>query len=173
MPTFPFLTLLVSGGHTLLLLATSSTSFRILATTQDQSIGRVFDKVSRMLTLPWSALGPGAALEEFCLPITGEEADDDSNVSLPLMPRPLPRTLAFSFSGIHSTVERFVTSAGGVSSLDTSTRRALARGFQRAAVGHLEEKLALALRWCVGEGIDVRHVVVSGGVASNTYLRER
>ena len=173
MPTFPFLTLLVSGGHTLLLLATSSTSFRILATTQDQSIGRVFDKVSRMLALSWSALGPGAALEEFCLPITGEEADDDGNVSLPLMPQPLPRTLAFSFSGIHSTVERYVTSAGGVSALDTSTRRALARAFQRAAVGHLEEKLALALRWCVGEGIAVRHIVVSGGVASNTYLRER
>src|ERR1700691_3946715 len=53
-PQFPFLTLLVSGGHTLLLLAISLTSYRILATTVDESVGRAFDKVSRRLKIPWA-----------------------------------------------------------------------------------------------------------------------
>src|ERR1700692_3524527 len=62
-PQFPFLTLLISGGHTLLLLANSLTSFQILATTADTSIGRAFDKAARALGLSWGTRGPGAALE--------------------------------------------------------------------------------------------------------------
>ncbi|KAG1863731.1 hypothetical protein F4604DRAFT_1040059 [Suillus subluteus] len=52
LPQFPFLTLLISGGHTLLLLASSLTSFQILATTADGSIGRAFDKAARALGCP-------------------------------------------------------------------------------------------------------------------------
>ncbi|KAI0296507.1 Gcp-like domain-containing protein [Multifurca ochricompacta] len=165
-PTFPFLTLLVSGGHTLLLLATSITQFRILATTPDESIGRVFDKVSRMLALPWSVKGPGASLEEFVAASTVQE-----DLAL-LMPRTMPGILRFSFTGLHSAVERFVTARGGTEALDMSTRHALANAFQKAAVGQLEEKVALALAWCEKQGIGVKHLVVSGGVASNLYLRE-
>jgi N6-L-threonylcarbamoyladenine synthase len=168
-PAFPFLTLLVSGGHTLLLLATSLTNFRILATTPDQSIGRVFDKVSRMLALPWTALGPGAALEELCL----SGPPEDRPADIPALPGAMPGKLIFSFTGLHSAVERFVTARGGITALDDSTKRALAREFQRAAVGQLEEKLRLALFWCTMHGVEIRHVVVSGGVASNMYLRER
>lgn len=54
-PEFPFLTLLVSGGHTLLLLARSESHFRILATAQDESIGMSFDKVARDLKVRHSA----------------------------------------------------------------------------------------------------------------------
>ncbi|THH17878.1 hypothetical protein EW146_g3030 [Bondarzewia mesenterica] len=155
LPSFPFLTLLVSGGHTLLLLATSLTSFRILATTPDESIGRVFDKVSRMLTLPWSSLGPGAALEEFCLPVADEPTHGpDTDELVPPLPIAMPGTLAFSFSGLHSSVERFMTSHGGSEALDVGTKRALARAFQRAAVGQLEDKVALALKWCARKGFD-------------------
>ncbi|KAG5650193.1 hypothetical protein H0H81_000352 [Sphagnurus paluster] len=167
-PKFPFLTLLVSGGHTLLLLATSLTSFRILATTPDESIGRAFDKVSRMLGLPWTALGPGAALEAFCL--TEPEADLPE---LPPFPRPLRGQLGFSYSSLHSYVERYITAKEGLDNVDLPTRLALARGFQNAAVAQLEEKLLLAFKWCSENNIHVHDVVVSGGVASNTYLRER
>ena len=55
----------------MLVLATSITSFRILATTVDTSIGRAFDRVSALLQLKWTKRGPGHALEQFCL--TGEE----------------------------------------------------------------------------------------------------
>jgi len=165
-PKFPFLALLVSGGHTLLL-AISVTHFRVLATTPDESIGRVFDKVSRLLALPWSAKGPGASLEEFVAasPVEVSQA--------PSMPRAMPGVLSFSFTGLHSAVERFVTGQGGVELLDIPTKRALANAFQSAAVNQLEEKLTLALRWCQDRGHGVKDLVVSGGVASNSYLRNR
>jgi len=166
-PKFPFLTLLVSGGHTLLLLATSVTKFCVLATTPDESIGRVFDKISRLLALPWSAKGPGSALEEF---VAASPVDE---TLAPLMPRTMPGVLAFSFSGLHSAVERFVTARGGAEALDIENRRALANAFQKAAVDQLEEKVAHALRWCRERGFGVEHLVVSGGVASNLYLRSR
>ncbi|KZP34245.1 peptidase M22, glycoprotease [Athelia psychrophila] len=167
LPQFPFLTLLVSGGHTLLLLATSVTRFRILATTNDESIGRSIDKVSRMLGLAWSGIGPGAALERFCA----------SEYDLPLpnldpLPRPMPGQLAFSFSGIHSAVERLVT-ARGDRSMDLPTKLALARGFQSAAIDHVQDKVLLALKWCTQHNVEVRHLVMSGGVASNMLLRQR
>ncbi|GBE81360.1 glycoprotease [Sparassis latifolia] len=169
LPEYPFLTLLVSGGHTLLLLATTPTTFHTLATALDESIGRAFDKVSRMLKLQWSALGPGAALEQFCLETP--DPDADAGEAIPDIPRPMPGRLAFSYTGLHSTVERYLHSRGGT--VGAPTRLALARAFQEAAVGQLEDKLALGLEQCRRQGVDIRHVVVSGGVASNAFLRER
>ena len=57
--------------------------------------------------------------------------------------------------------------------IDIPTKRALARAFQTAAVGQLEEKLLLALKWCETKNITVQEIVVSGGVASNKFLCER
>jgi N6-L-threonylcarbamoyladenine synthase len=139
----------------------------VLATTPDESIGRVFDKVSRLLALPWSAKGPGASLEEF---VAASPVEDHL---APPMPRTMPGILGFSFAGLHSAVERFVTARGGAAVLDTATKRALAGGFQTAAISQLEEKVALALKWCRDQGYGVKHLVVSGGVASNSYLRNR
>lgn len=66
-----------------------------------------------------------------------------------------------------------MSSHNGVQNLDTQTKLALARAFQTAAVAQLEEKLTLGLKWCAQKGVQVRHVVVSGGVASNNFLRTR
>ncbi|KZT04628.1 glycoprotease [Laetiporus sulphureus 93-53] len=170
LPQYPFLTLLVSGGHTLLLLATSPRTFRTLATALDESVGRAFDKIARMLALPRSQLGLGAALEQFVLagpPTGGEVVDPD----IPRIPLPMHGRLSFSYTGLHSTVERFLFSRNGV--INESTRYALAESFQKAAVGQLEEKLLLGLQLCQRRGINIRDVVVSGGVASNLYLRKR
>lgn len=169
LPQYPFLTLLISGGHTLLLLARSPTSFETLATSNDESIGQSFDSVSRLLRLPWSSLGPGDALEKFCL------SSPELHGTLPPLSPPFPHAVAgrleFSYSSFHSHVERYLAMRGGV--LDDVEKLALARGFQHAAVAHLEEKLLLGLQWCQDNSIQVGHLVVSGGVASNTYLRER
>ncbi|KAI0666713.1 glycoprotease [Trametes maxima] len=172
-PEFPFLTILVSGGHTLLLLATSPTAFRILATTLDESIGNAFDKAARMLGIPFGGTAPGAALERFCASkdLDGESNSGGEEVPEIHMPRPMPGRLAFSYTGLHSTVERFLDARRG--ELDARTRLGLARSFQRAAVAQLEAKLVLGMRLCVREGVRVRSLVVSGGVASNRYLRER
>lgn len=166
-PKYPFLTLLISGGHTLLLLATSSQSFQIIATTRDESIGRTFDKVSKLLGLKWTSLGPGDALEQFCA-----EPQVD-HPSIPPFPRPLLGQLAYSFSAFHSHVTNFMNEHGGHENVDVLTRRALARAFQSAAVGHLEEKLILGLDLCKKKGIYIQDIVVSGGVASNQFLRDR
>jgi len=120
-----------------------------------------------MLEIPWGELGPGAALEHFCL-------NRDHN-QLPEIIPPLPRgqsgKLAFSYSGLHSGVERYITARGG--DLDVPTKLALARAFQTAAVSQLEEKVILALHWCQKNGVVIRDIVVSGGVASNKFLRQR
>ena len=165
-PSYPFLTLLVSGGHTLLLLAISPTAFRILATTADEAIGNAFDKVAKLLQIPYEGTAAGAALERFCA-IAGEGEVVDE---IP-MPRTMRGRLAFSYTSLHSAVERFVHARQG--ELDERTKLVLARSFQKAAVGQLEEKVVLAMRKCAQEGIAVQSLVVSGGVASNAYLRER
>ena len=196
-PTFPFLTLLVSGGHTLLLYASSRTKFRQLATTADESVGRAFDKVSRDLGLSWEGRGPGAALEKFCEGVSGNDADMGDNFPpLPPFPVPFPKKLAFSYSGLHSAVDRYLLAAQQVLSLPADAasiarpgtnlphhiRLGLARAFQTAAVKQLEEKVVLALKWCkeretqpsASDSVGmVKHVVVSGGVASNMFLRKR
>ncbi|KAF9077562.1 glycoprotease [Rhodocollybia butyracea] len=168
-PRFPYLTLLVSGGHTQIVLANSINSFRIMATTLDESIGRCIDKVSRLLQIEWAGLSPGAALEKFCL------EPEDGLVPDAFLPFPviMPRKFTFSFSGLHSYVDILLERSGGIEKLTRANRLAVARAFQQAAVEQLEEKLALALRECERQDIKVGHLVVSGGVASNMFLRER
>ncbi|KAH9924445.1 Gcp-like domain-containing protein [Fomitopsis serialis] len=131
LPTYPFLSLLISGGHTLLLLANSPRDFKILATATDEAIGRTIDKVARALQIPWAS-GPEEGYE------------------LPLYVTPMPGRLQFAFAAF--------------------TPYAVASAFQRAVLRHLEDKLDLALRHCSRERIPIRHLVVSGGVASNIYL---
>ncbi|KAF8894934.1 Gcp-like domain-containing protein [Gymnopilus junonius] len=167
-PQFPFLSLLISGGHTLLLLAKSVRSFEILATTRDESIGRSFDKVSKLLELKWTSLGPGDALEKFCA-----EEDEDDCPTVPPFPRPLIGQPAFSFSAFHSHVNLLLNELETKANFDQPMKKAIARAFQSAAVGHLEEKVILGLELCKQKGIFVQDVVVSGGVASNQYLRHR
>ncbi|KAI0700901.1 glycoprotease [Cytidiella melzeri] len=170
LPQFPFLTLLVTGKHTLLLLARSTTSFQTLATTNDESVGHAFDKVAKLLELQWKDVGPGAALEAFCKTPLDEEVQEKD---VPQMPDPLRGRLSFSYSGLHGTVEKFIRLQGGINSLSIPTRVALARSFQSGAIRQLEKKLRLGLEWCRQRDIRIRHVVVSGGVACNSLLRSR
>ncbi|GAA6059523.1 hypothetical protein JCM10212_006021 [Sporobolomyces blumeae] len=188
-PTFPFLTLLLSGGHTLLLLATSPTSFRILATTHDESIGASFDKAARDLEIPWE-LGkgsPGAALERFAFPPpdSASRADPDDSTtaseaerieafeqSLPEFKVPFPRQLAFSYAGLRSALTRILTSTPP-SELSLSEKRLVANRFMLGAIRQVEEKVKVGIESLRDEGIEVKGLVVSGGVASNLVLRER
>ncbi|KAI0036864.1 glycoprotease [Vararia minispora EC-137] len=164
-PTYPFLTLLVSGGHTLLLLAYSPKNFRVLATTLDSAVGRVYDKVARMLGIPWGPLGPGAALEAFCAPMPPPDITFTSGSKM-------RRRMAFSYAGLQSAVQRYIEEPDR-EAMDDEQRKAIAQAFQRTAVAQLEDKVTLGIRMCQQMDVSVRHVVVSGGVASNEYLRER
>lgn len=156
----------MSGGHTLLLLAESQSKFKILVNTVDQAIGRVIDKVSAQIEIPWTSLGPGDALEKYC---QGVSEADRVHLGGPI----LPGRREFSFSGLHSQVERYISSHGGIQSFEDAHRRALAYSFQHDAFAQLESKVHLALEYCERKSISVNHLVVSGGVASNQYLRQR
>ncbi|EMD37784.1 hypothetical protein CERSUDRAFT_114444 [Gelatoporia subvermispora B] len=171
-PEFPFLSLLVSGGHSLLLVAFSPTNFRILATTLDQSIGTAFDHVSKMLDIPWIAAGPGASLEQFAKTAVDEAGSDDIPFD-DIFVTPMKNRLAFSFSATESQTTTFIAKKGGLQNIDTKTRVLLARAFQRGAARQLEHKLTMALKRCRKDGVNIRHLVVSGGVASNSVIRER
>ncbi|CAK9785316.1 peptidase M22, glycoprotease [Cutaneotrichosporon oleaginosum] len=174
-PQFPFLTLLVSGGHTQLVLAESMDKYRIAMTTTDNAVGDVFDKVARLLRLPPSPTGGlGPVLEEYAArpPLPPYDA-------APLrLPPPLAGrnkdVLAFSFSGLLSATERLakkeVGDGEGEGEVSEAVQRAVSRAFQAAAVKHLADKVRLAID---SLGIPVKGLVVSGGVGSNKYLREQ
>ncbi|GJN88721.1 hypothetical protein Rhopal_001687-T1 [Rhodotorula paludigena] len=174
-PEFPFLTLLLSGGHTLLLLARSLSSFEILATTTDESIGASIDKVARDLDIPW-ALGsgsPGAALEAFAFP---HGASSPTAAGLPPDPHftlPYPRDLAFSYAGLRSALTRVLRDEP-TSEMRPERKEQVARAFMRAAFAQIEGKVERAIKVLKEKGEDeVKGLVVSGGVASNLVLRER
>ncbi|KAK0218398.1 Gcp-like domain-containing protein [Armillaria nabsnona] len=146
-PTFPFLSLLISGGHTLLLLANSVDSFRVLTTTRDESIGRTFDKVTRELGLGWA----GPSLEKFC----NQDIENKTPQDFTPFSNAMPGEMGFSYLGYYSQVERFVHRRGSVENVAPEEKVAVARAFQVAAVDHLESKLMLGIKQCFRDNIPI------------------
>ena len=153
-PDFPFLALLVSGGHTQLVDVQGLGQYRILGGTLDDAAGEAFDKTAKMLGLPYPG---GAALARLA---------ESGHAGRFVFPRPmLDRPgLEFSFSGLKTAA--LVALRGRV--LDDELRADVARGFQEAVVDTLAEKSRRALR-ATGH----RRLVVAGGVGANRKLRER
>jgi N6-L-threonylcarbamoyladenine synthase len=153
-PEFPFLALLVSGGHTQLVDVAGLGQYRIVGETLDDAAGEAFDKTAKLLGLPYPG---GAALAT--LAETGRAGAFE--FPRPMLDRP---GLDFSFSGLKTAA--LVALRGR--ELDASTRADVARGFQEAVVDTLAEKCRRALR-ATGQ----RRLVVAGGVGANRRLRER
>jgi N6-L-threonylcarbamoyladenine synthase len=153
-PDFPFLALLVSGGHTQLVDVAGVGDYRILGQTLDDAAGEAFDKTAKMLGLPYPG---GAALAHLA------ESGRSGRFSFPrpMLDRP---GLDFSFSGLKTAA--LVALRGRV--VDEEIRADVARGFQEAVVDTLAEKARRAL---VAGGH--RRLVVAGGVGANRRLRER
>jgi N6-L-threonylcarbamoyladenine synthase len=154
-PEFPFLALLVSGGHTLLIAVRQLGEYDILGTTLDDAAGEAFDKTAKLLGLGY----PGGPL----LAALAEEGDDTAYA----FPRPMLNkpTLDFSFSGLKTAVMlevRKVEASGNIE----SCRADIAASFQRAAVDTLVGK---ALKAAKAEGLE--RIVVAGGVGANRLLR--
>ena len=195
---FPFATLLVSGGHTLLARSCAPTRHRVLADTIDIALGDMLDKAARAL-LPAAALeaaGPvvvyGRLLEQFCFPGGGGDAEwayhaprtrarlDEAARRRALwgdwaLPVPLAhvRPDAFSFAGLGSALQRVLDARGA--GMGADERRALGREFMMTAFEHVASRVVAALRSeeCDGAagGGTGGALVVSGGVASNGFLR--
>ncbi|KAG9323386.1 hypothetical protein KVV02_002536 [Mortierella alpina] len=177
-PQFPFLTLLVSGGHTLLLVAHSVDRYTTLATTVDDSIGEAFDKTARQLDIPWlpgRAGGPGASLEEFAKSSQNPLRYLDQ-LPIPMSLRTNKRLMKFSFAGLKSAVTRIVDqekASSPTGEMDEEKRKDLAAGFQHCAVTHLCQKVEQGLVDCHEQGMQISSLVISGGVGRNATLRSK
>jgi len=158
---FPYLLLLVSGGHSQLLVVEGVGRYRRLGTTIDDAVGEAFDKVAKLLDLGYPG---GPALER--------AARAGNAVRFPL-PRPLIGRAGcdFSFSGLKTAVRQLAES------LDTLTgedKADIAASFQYAVADVLADRCANAMT-LANEIIppDHRRLVVAGGVAANLVLRDR
>ena len=153
-PPSPSVALIVSGGHTDLVLINGHGDYRLLGRTRDDAVGEGFDKVARMLGLGF----PGGP------PVEQAATHSHDPVSFP---RPRIRdSRDFSFSGLKSAVLRAVEERGGTDRLSTGQVHDLAAGFQQAAI----EVLATRLR-DAAKDYGAKAVILSGGVAANGALR--
>jgi N6-L-threonylcarbamoyladenine synthase len=153
-PAFPFLALLVSGGHTQLVDVGGLGQYRILGETLDDAAGEAFDKTAKLLGLPYPGGAALAALAE-----SGRSGE--FVFPRPMLDRP---GLDFSFSGLKTAA--LVALRGR--DLGGGTRADVARGFEEAVVETLAEKCRRALRQTGHQ-----RLVIAGGVGANRRLRDR
>lgn len=154
---FPFLLLLISGGHSQFLEVTGVGQYRLLGSTIDDAVGEAFDKVARLFGLSYPG---GPALEKLALTGNGKRFD---------LPRPLKGRSGcdLSFSGLKTAVRLTAEKRTPLSSQDKAD---LAASFQEAVADCLEERGKSAIQMLQEP---VQHFVVAGGVASNESLRSR
>lgn len=149
----------------------SPREFQILGNTRDEPIGRAYDKVARRIGIPWGERGLGASLEEYVRKGPPEGYDASGGHEIPYFVTPMLGTFQLAFANYHSATEQFMTARNG--EIDEHTRYAVASAFQTAIAKQLEYKIRKTLEHCKSKRIPIRHIVASGGVASNLFLRER
>ncbi len=154
--TFPLLSLLISGGHTELVLVKNWMEYEKIGETVDDAVGEAFDKVARILGLPYPG---GPQISTYA-----ERGKENEKIKLP---RPMIKTddFNFSFSGLKTAVLYLVRDLGELSLQD---RYDIAREFQTAVGDVFVYKLKKAIKQ-----YNVYKLLVGGGVAANTYLRDR
>ena len=151
-PEFPFVALLVSGGHTMLVEVAEPGSYRLLGETLDDAAGEAFDKTARLLGLSYPG-GPEVAR-------LAEQGDPERfDFPRPMTDRP---GLDFSFSGLKTHTRLLIEREAD----DETTRADIAAGFERAVVETLAIKCKRALK-----STRLERLVVAGGVSANRRLR--
>ena len=154
-PKFPFVALLVSGGHSQLMRVTGVGEYQLLGETLDDASGEAFDKTAKLLGLPYPG-GPALAeLAEYGRP------------DIVKLPRPMLHSgdLDFSFSGLKTAV---LTKVREIGEPDEQQRADIARGFQDAIVEVLVKKSMRAVKES-----GLKQLVVAGGVGANRELRSQ
>ncbi|KAE9325948.1 hypothetical protein PF008_g16765 [Phytophthora fragariae] len=166
-PEFPFVVLLVSGGHCCLVLAKGLGDYELLGNTLDDSIGEAYDKVARMLDIT-AAGGKGVHGGKLIEDMAARGNDGAFPFTEPMKHR---KDCDFSYSGIKTAMLREVKKLG---ELDEKTKEDLCASFQRKAVDQLITRTRRACQWGRDRmGDRISSLVVCGGVASNQYLRSR
>lgn len=165
-PEFPLLAMVISGGHTQILYMPKHDKFEIIGTTRDDAIGECFDKVAKILGLPYPG-GPSIA-----------KAAEQGNPDKYKLPHPKIDGLDFSFSGLKTAVLRAVQKELNLpishpshdlkNHLKKQQVADFAASFQKTAIDILLEKLSEAKQLYP----DVKSIVVAGGVSANQELRK-
>ncbi|HWP82775.1 MAG TPA: tRNA (adenosine(37)-N6)-threonylcarbamoyltransferase complex transferase subunit TsaD [Bacteroidota bacterium] len=163
-PSFPFINLTVSGGHTQLLLVRRPFEYELLGQTKDDAVGEAFDKVAKMLGLGY----PGG-------PIIDQMAKK-GNPKFVDFPRPYldDQSFQFSFSGLKTSVLYYLRRVGfkagenSAKNLSPNFVADVCASFQAAVVDVLVQKL----QWAA-ERFRIKQIAVAGGVAANSELRRR
>ena len=150
---FPALNLIVSGGHTQLVLMTGHGKFKIIGETQDDAAGEAFDKVARMMNLGF----PGG-------PIVSRLAEK-GNLKKFTLPRPMlnQKNYNFSFSGLKTAVLYLLKD---LEQIDEKTKADICASFQQAVIDVLVKKTIKAAK-----EHKVKSILLSGGVSANKLLR--
>ncbi len=161
--TFPMISLLVSGGHTEIVLIKDFQKYSLIGQTRDDAAGEAFDKVARMLELPYPG-GPEisrlASTSRSRNPVTGEIK----------LPRPMIHSgdFDFSFSGLKTAVLYMIRDMGGIEKISEDTRAEIAREFEDAVCDVLIKKTLSAAK-----KYKTKHIFVGGGVSANKELSKR
>ena len=157
--TYPFISLLVSGGHTLIVKVSSSDKYKVIGQTKDDAVGEAFDKTAKLLKLGYPG---GPEIERRALLSEGKHHFS--------FPRPMidSKDLNFSFSGLKTSVLYKVNDLSKKEDLTDDMVNDIAFEFQNAAIDCLVKK---ALKACKIERS--QSLVLSGGVAANKYLRNQ
>jgi len=156
---FPLLSLLISGGHTELVLSKEWGQYELIGQTRDDAVGEAFDKVARLLDLPY----PGG-------PEISKLATEAREKNLPRtiqLPRPMIDTddYDFSFSGLKTAVRRLVESQ---QPLSETMKMEIAREFEDTAADVLIAKTMRAI-----EEYGAEAILIGGGVSANDHIRNR
>ncbi len=158
----PAVALLISGGHTELIKIEENFKYSLLGQTRDDAVGEAFDKVARLLGLPY----PGGPY----ISKLAHEAWEQKIISPIKLPRPMinSKDLNFSFSGLKTAVLYAVQEAQKNNTFDENFKKGLAHEFEQSVTEVLEFKLSQAI-----EDIGAQAVIIGGGVSANHVLRER
>jgi N6-L-threonylcarbamoyladenine synthase len=156
---FPYLTLLLSGGHCQIIYAKKLGEYLLLGETRDDALGEAFDKVGRLLGLEYPG---GPAVEK--LAKLGQE-------NIYQLPKAFykEKHADFSFSGLKTAVARQLSKEESSDQI----RANLAASFQKTVADILQDRLQRALEICQEKNLPLDKVVLAGGVAANLYLKEK
>lgn len=156
-PSFPFLCLTVSGGHTQLVQVNSAADMQIIGTTLDDAAGEAFDKSAKILGLPYPG---GPLIDKY-----GKEGKIDAFT----FGKPKVKGLDFSFSGLKTSIMRKIQNGVGESpDFIRNNLHDLCASIQHSIVQILLQKLELAIAQT-----GITQVAIAGGVSANSYLRNQ
>ena len=166
-PLFPALALLISGGHTELVVMKSWGEYQKIGHTQDDAVGEAFDKVARLLGLEYPG---GPKISRYAEAFRTRANELEKKAAYDLFPRPMKSSgdFHFSFSGLKTAVryyvEGYADKHGGI--VDDAAKEMIAFAFEEAVTDVLLYKTKKAI---AEHG--AKTLIIAGGVAANTYIR--